>query len=166
MRFFHTANASRATKLPDGRRVTFEIYRFFGGSWLGIAAVEDESIIAGLDELVRKPKSGITSITEAEYKDALKKKLEAVSFKVLPESPRPPQPKLAVNDKVGVAAEEAKRLEATRPGSAPAPAVPRVFDDLNEVLKPGKVLTANLSTLEVTKPKSKKIQEALEEDSA
>jgi len=72
--YYHAANASKSVKLADGRRVTFDVYKLFAGSWLGVAAVDDPKTIAGLDELVFKPKSGITRITEEEYQAHLQKK--------------------------------------------------------------------------------------------
>jgi hypothetical protein len=139
--FYHTANASRSTKLPDGRFVTFEVYKFFAGAWEGVAAVEDQGIVDGLDELSRKPKSGIARITEEEYKDAVKKKPLPRNSPRLAASPLLPPLQAAIINRADRPAGVVV-VNEPKPGSgppAPVAAVPKIFDSLDEVLKIGAV---------------------------
>ena len=137
MTFYHTANASRSIKLPDRRFVTFEVYKYFAGCWEGVAAVEDTSIISGLDELVLKPKSGITRITEEEYKECLKKKAPPRNSPRLVASPLLPPAQAAIDLRAGRPAAVVNAPEKGAP--APVAAAPRVFDSLDDVLKIGAV---------------------------
>ena len=125
--------------MPDRRYVTFEVCKFFAGCWEGVVAVDDPSIIAGLDELVLKPKSGITRITEAEYKDALKKKLPQPRFKPLPGSQPSPPRAAAIELRAGHPAAVVKASEKGALAPDPVAVAPRVFESLDEVLKIGAV---------------------------
>lgn len=144
MTFYHTANASRSTKLADGRRVTFDVYKLFAGSWLGIAAVEDPKTIAGLDELVFKPKSGITRITEEEYQAHLQKKNPQRNSVRLTASPLLPPLQAALQLVGGPAGRPAAVVDNPKP-TAPAVVLPsapaRVFESLDDVLQVGTVKT-------------------------
>jgi hypothetical protein len=137
--FYHCANASRSTKLPDGRFVTFEVYKFFAGAWEGVAAVEDQTIIDGLDELSRKPKSGIARITEEEYKDAIKKKPIARNSPRLVASPLLPPLQAAIESRAGHPAGVVVVSEPGKGAPAPIAAAPRIYDSLDDVLKIGAV---------------------------
>ena len=135
MIFYHCANASRSVKVSSGKRVTFDVYKYFAGSWLGIAAVEDPETIELLDELVRKPKSGITRITEEEYRANLKKKLSPPSFRPSTVSLSPPQ--AAVQPLPA----GRRAVVAEGAGNQPAPVVPKVYDSVDDFLKIGAVKT-------------------------
>ncbi len=138
--FYHCANASRSTKLPDGRFVTFEVYKFFAGAWEGVAAVEDQAIIDGLDELTRRSKSGIARITEEEYKECVKKKAPPRNSPRLAASPRLPplQAAIELNRAAGPAVvvnnPEPRPVTDVTPASAP-----KIFDSLDDVLQIGAV---------------------------
>jgi hypothetical protein len=129
--FYHAANASRAVKLPGGKRFTFDVYKFFAGAWLGVAAVEDKETMSGLDELVRKPKSGITRITQAEYAANLKKKTHQPNLRLLPVSPQPQAPPVPIDLVGNPAQRRAVVVENGKPVTPPPPAATangKVFD--------------------------------------
>ncbi len=156
--FFHTANASRAVKLSSGKRVTFDVYQFFAGAWLGIAAVEDQETIDGLTELAMKPKSGVTRITEEQYTSHLQKKNLPRSFRALPASPKPQAPAIPldlVKGRVGVLVEKA----ADKPAE-PIANVPKIYDSIDEVLKTGVVKPMEQTVKVKTKPKPVKDEAA------
>jgi len=140
--FFHCANASRSIRLSNGKRIAFDPYKYFAGSWSGIAAVEDQDTIDGLNELVLKPKSGITRITQEEYEACLKKKVRPPSYKPLPESRAPLSAAIQLLPAGNPAVVAGKDLAVKPDPEAVPAAVPRVFDSLDEVVKIGVVKTA------------------------
>lgn len=147
MNFYHAANASKAVKLSSGKRVTFEVFRYFGGCWEGVAACVDPETIEGLDELVRKPRSGIKAITKEQYEANIKKKVPLPNSQLLRVSPpllQPPQAPLALVDGRRVA-----RLVAGGEGrpspvvEKPAAAPAKVYDAVDDFLSVGTVNTIN-----------------------
>lgn len=68
-KFYIARNAARDIA---GQR--FEVYDVTAGTAFGVFRTDDEAIAAELDKLVKAGKSGVDSITEAEYQACLKKK--------------------------------------------------------------------------------------------
>jgi len=138
--FYKTANASRSTVLPGGKkRITFDVYSFFAGAWLGVVATEDPDAILGLDELSLNPKTGIERITEEEYKKALQKKTPPPNSPRLVASPSVPPQAAIIADRAGRLAAKAAE-QAPAPAAAPAPELePRVYESIDEVVKIGEV---------------------------
>lgn len=164
MNFYHAANASKAVKLSSGKRVTFDVYSFFAGAWLGIAAVEDQETIDGLDELTRKARSGISRITEEDYRGYLKKKALPQSLRPLHASVFPPPipqvPLALVDGRAGRLVEKAVNKDNLPEVAADAPA--KVYDSIDEVLKVGVIKTVNLDP----PPKSRGAGEKVSRSSA
>jgi hypothetical protein len=153
MTFFHCANASKAVKLSSGKRVAFDVYHYFAGAWLGIAAVEDQETIDGLTELTFKAKSGITQIDEAEYNRCSQKKNPQRNSRPSPESPLP-QPRVSppIDLVRGVPARLVEKA-AEKPAE-PFP-TPKVYDSIDEVLKIGVVKPMEQTVKVKVKPKAK-----------
>lgn len=80
-KFYHAENAGRP--FPDGLR--FTIYDIAAGTAWGVLATEADPEIAVLDKLASEKASAVTSITEDEYNECLKKK--APRFDALNRSP-------------------------------------------------------------------------------
>ena len=153
MNFYRTANASRSVKLPGGSRkaVTFEVYDYFAGAWLGCAAVEDPETIAGLDELAGNVRSGIVKITESDYKACLKKKPAPLSSPRLVASPLLPPQAAIIQDRADRPAAKVVVNSAEAP-AAPVPSTLTVYDSLDQVLQIGAVKPA-VSSPVPAKPK-------------
>jgi hypothetical protein len=65
MKFYHANNCTRSIT-HAGIAFQFAPYELTG-TWLGVYATDKADEISALDEVVKNPKSGITSISQEEY---------------------------------------------------------------------------------------------------
>ena len=123
-KFYHTLNSTKPAK-SNGLLIQFVGYRSPGGNWLGVFETEDPKEQAALDKLVKDPRSGITSMTEAEYDAALKKKPAVKGYSPIFD------PRLPIQSQVIESNRAAERVgEATVPKVIPTAAVASVNDTI------------------------------------
>lgn len=65
-KYYHAENSTRVFNV-NGREVLFQPYSYFGGTWRGIYATEDEVIQSGLDNMTLTPQNAIQEITREDY---------------------------------------------------------------------------------------------------
>jgi len=75
MNFYHANNSNRAIVLA-GIQIQFSHYEQTG-TWLGVYSATKPEEIAALDEAVKNPKTGITTITADEYQRCIAIKRKA-----------------------------------------------------------------------------------------
>lgn len=120
MKFYHIENANRSITLGKFS-IQFHPYEMCG-SWLGVYSTDKSDEIASLDEGIKNPRSGITSISELEYTNALKKKAVASGGYMPSLAATTPTPGV-VADSVGEPVTGSEALSPEQPPVAPLDSV-------------------------------------------